>query len=56
MSMDSLAVTPVVPDADIFSLPAKSTNQSLEVTTLSKLEGSTVSIVIEKIACDLDDA
>ena len=50
MSMDSFAVYPVVPVADIFSDPAKSTIYSLLVTTLSKFEGSTVSIVIENMA------
>lgn len=50
ISMDSFADNPVVPDADIFSDPAKSTSCSLLVTTLSRLDGSTVSIVIEKIA------
>ena len=56
ISMDSLADTPVVPVADIFSDPAKSTSYNLLVTTLSKLAGSTVSIVIEKIAWDLEEA
>lgn len=46
---------PVVPVAEIFSEPAKSTNYSFEVTTLSKFEGSTVSMVIVKIQCDLED-
>jgi len=50
MSIDSLAATPVVPVALIFSEPAKSTNYSLLVITLSRFEGSTVSIVIENIA------
>jgi len=50
ISMDSFAVYPVVPVAEIFSDPAKSTNCSLLVTTLSRFEGSTVSIVIVKIA------
>ncbi len=56
MSIDSLAATPVVPVALIFSEPAKSTNYSLLVITLSRFEGSTVSIVIENIAWDLDEA
>jgi hypothetical protein len=45
-----------VPVAEIFSEPAKSTNYNLLVTTLSKLDGSTVSIVIVNIVCDLDEA
>lgn len=36
MSIDSLADRPVVPDADIFSEPAKSTSYSLLVTTFSR--------------------
>jgi hypothetical protein len=50
MSIDSLADTPVVPVAEIFSEPAKSTSWSLLVTTLSRLDGSTVSIVTVNIA------
>ena len=53
--MDSLAVRPLVPVADIFSEPAKSTSCSLLVTTLSRFEGSTVSIVIERMEWDLDE-
>ena len=56
MSIDSLADIPVVPVAEIFSDPAKSTNYNLLVTTLSRLAGSTVSIVTVKIAWDLDEA
>jgi hypothetical protein len=56
ISIDSLAVVPVVPVAEIFSDPAKSTSYNLLVTTLSKLDGSTVSIVTVNIACDLDEA
>ena len=50
MSIDSFAVCPVVPVAEIFSDPARSTSYSLDVTTLSRLDGSTVSIVTVKIA------
>jgi hypothetical protein len=50
ISIDSFAVYPVVPVADIFSDPAKSTSYSLLVTTLSRFDGSTVSIVIVNIA------
>lgn len=56
MSIDSFADTPVVPVADIFSEPAKSTSCNLLVTTLSKLEGSTVSIVTVNITWDREEA
>jgi len=56
MSMLSLAVCPVVPVALIFSEPARSTSYSLDVTTLSRLDGSTVSIVTVKMAWDLEEA
>jgi hypothetical protein len=49
MSIDSFADIPVVPVAEIFSDPAKSTSYSLLVTTLSKFAGSTVSIVTVKM-------
>lgn len=56
ISIDSLAEMPVVPVAEIFSEPAKSTSYNLLVTTLSRFEGSTVSIVTVKIAWDLEEA
>lgn len=56
ISIDSFAVYPVVPEDDIFSDPARSTSCSLLVTTLSRLEGSTVSTVMVKIAWDLEEA
>lgn len=55
MSIDSFAVTPVVPVYEIFSEPAKSTSWSFDVTTLSKFKGSTVSTVIVKIAWDREE-
>ena len=55
MSIPSLAVRPVVPVAEIFSEPAKSTSCNFDVTTLSKLDGSTVSTVIVKMQWDLED-
>ena len=55
MSMASLAARPVFPVWLDLSLPARSTNYSLLVTTLSTAELSMISTVRPKIACDLDD-
>jgi len=50
ISILSLAVIPVVPVYPIHSDPARSTNYNFETTTSSMFPGSTVSIVIVKIA------
>jgi len=49
MSIDSLAYFPSAPDWLILSEPAKSTKDNLEVSRLSGLERSTLSILISKI-------
>lgn len=53
MSIDSLAID--VDMGAIFSEPARSTNYSLEVIVVSRLEGSTVSTVSVNMQWDRDD-